>query len=254
MLPRPMIRERFFIVSSLLAVILAVAAGCRATTQDVVTYGGQLPRPVIVLVHDFTSMPGEGQLDTGIVGRLRERLQGTSLTEQQVELRQKVTGIMTAGLVQEIGKLGIPAQPASMPPAVEGPTLAIEGQFLTIDEGNRTRRLVIGLGAGASHVRVAVQILETIGGQQRLVEDFYTNAQSSRKPGFGPMAGAGAASGASAGVTAGVGLGTDVVMGPQDAESDTKQAAKAITKQLAQFFAKQGWISADQAERYQLIP
>ena len=49
-------------------------------------------------------------------------------------------------------------------------------------------------------------------------------------------------------------LGTDVVMGPQDAESDTKQAAKAITKQLAQFFAQQGWISSNQAGRYQLIP
>ena len=53
MLTRPMIREPFLIVSSLLAVILS--AGCRATIQDVVTYGGQLPRPEIVLVHDFTS-------------------------------------------------------------------------------------------------------------------------------------------------------------------------------------------------------
>ena len=54
--------------------------------------------------------------------------------------------------------------------------MSIEGQFLTIDEGNQTRRLVIGFGAGASHVRIAVQVLETIAGQHRLVEDFYTNA------------------------------------------------------------------------------
>jgi hypothetical protein len=37
-------------------------------------------------------------------------------------------------------------------------------------------------------------------------------------------------------------------MGPQDAESDTKQAAVAIAKELARFFAKQGWITAEQAE------
>lgn len=129
--------------------------------------------------------------------------------------------------------------------------LSIEGQFLTIDEGNRTRRLVIGFGAGASHVRIAVQMLETIAGQHRLVEDFYTNASSSRKPGFGPtMAGVGAVAGAASAVTAGVGLGTTALMGPQDAESDTKQAAVAITKELARFFAKQGWITAAQAERY----
>ena len=158
---------------------------------------------------------------------------------------------MTAQLVQEIGKLGMPAQPASLPTAAQGPTLAIEGQFLTIDEGNRTRRLVIGLGAGASQVRVAVQVLETVGGQERLVEDFHTNARSSRKPGFGLMAGAGAA-GAATGMTTGIGLGTDALLGSQDAESDTRQAAVAITKELALFFARQGWISTEQADRYQL--
>src|SRR5215468_2748619 len=80
---------RFLALLGLLIPMLAIMAGCRASTQDVVTYQqGQLPRPVLVLVHDFTSMPGEGQLDTGIGARLRQRLEGTSLTEQQVELRQ----------------------------------------------------------------------------------------------------------------------------------------------------------------------
>ncbi len=247
-------RRRSLAMSGLAISVLALVTGCRATTQDVVTYGGQLPRPQLVVVHDFTSLPGEVQLDTGIASRLREQaMQGTPLNEQQVQLRQKVTAIMSAQLVQEVRKLGMPAQSASMSTPVQGPTLSIEGQFLTIDEGNRTRRLLIGLGVGASHVRVAVQVFETVDGQHRLVEDFYTNARSSRKPGFGPLAGVGAATGAAAETTA-VGVGTGVAMGPQDAESDTKQAAVAITKQLAQFFARQGWITAEQAERYGLIP
>jgi len=37
--------------------------------------------------------------------------------------------------------------------------------------------------------------------------------------------------------------------------SDTKQAAVAITKELARFFAKQNWITAEEAERYhRLMP
>jgi len=260
MLMRSMLRVRRagHLPASLgLAVLVLVVGGCRTSTQDVMTYSGRLPRPQLIVVHDFTSMPSQVQLDTGVIGRLRERLQageGDSLTQQQIELRQKVTAIMTAQLVQEISKLGMAAQPATTMSGVPGPILSIEGQFLTIDEGNRTRRLVIGLGAGASHVRVAVQVLQTIDGQQRLVEDFYTSAHSSRKPGFGPMAGAGAATGAAAGTTAAVGVGADVVMGPQDAENDTKQAAIAVAKQLAQFFAQQGWITPEQAERYRLIP
>jgi Domain of unknown function (DUF4410) len=81
---------------------------------------------------------------------------------------------MTTQLVQEIRKLGLPVESAEMAGPVTEGQLSIEGQFLTIDEGNRTRRLVIGFGAGASHVRIAVQMLETIAGQHRLVEDFYT--------------------------------------------------------------------------------
>jgi hypothetical protein len=127
---------------SLLLAVLA-AAGCRAATPDVATYSGQLPRPAIVLVHDFTSLPGEVEL--------------------------------------------------------------------------------------------------------------YASARSSRKPGSGPVAGAGAATGA-AGASTGIGLGADVVVGPRDAESDTRQAARAIAKELAGFFAKQDWISPEQAERYRLIP
>jgi Domain of unknown function (DUF4410) len=225
---------------------LVIITGCRATTQEVVTYGNQLPRPQRVVVYDFTSTPGEVHLESGLVGRLEEHIrtqEGTPMAEQEAKLQAAITRIMTAQLVQEIRKLGVPVESAAAAGPVTEGELSIEGQFLTIDEGNRARRLVIGLGAGASHVRVAVQVLETIAGQHRLAEDFYTNANSSRKPGFGPMAGAGAAAGAATAVTAGIGLGATVLMGPQDAENDAKQAAVAVTRELAQFFAKQGWIT-----------
>jgi Domain of unknown function (DUF4410) len=222
-----------------------VLSGCRATTENVVTYGGQLPRPQRIVVYDFTSTPGDVQLQSGLGGRIKESMreaEGASLADQQTKLQQDIMRLMTAQLVQEIGKLGlgVPVQSAKTAGPVTEGQLSVEGQFLTIDEGNRTRRLVIGFGAGASHVRIAVQMLETIAGQHRLVEDFYTNASSSRKPGFGPMAGVGAVAGAASVVAAGIGLGTTALMGPQDAESDTKQAAVAITKELARFFAKQG--------------
>ena len=233
--------------------LFGVLIGCRASTENVMTYGGQLPRPQRIVVYDFTSTPGDVQLQSGLGGRIKESMreaEGASLTEQQTKLQEDIMRLMTAQLVQEIGKLGLPVESAETAGPVTEGQLSIEGQFLTIDEGNRARRLVIGFGAGASHVRIAVQMLETIAGQHRLVEDFYTNASSSRKPGFGPMAGVGAAAGAASALTAGVGLGTTALMGPQDAESDTKQAAVAITKELARFFARQGWITAAQAERY----
>jgi hypothetical protein len=40
----------------------------------------------------------------------------------------------------------------------------------------------------------------------------------------------------------------------RDTKRDTRAAARAIAEELAGFFARQGWISREQAERYSLIP
>src|SRR5262245_40477650 len=245
-------------IVGLAILVLAPVTGCRTATENVTTYGDRLPRPQLIVVHDFTSNPGEVHLQSGLIGRVTEQIrsaEGTPVAEQEAQLRSQITGTMTAQLVQEIGKLGLPVTSAAAAGAVTGQVLSIEGQFLTIDEGNRARRLLIGLGAGASHVRTAVQVFETNGGQHRLVEDFYTKAESSKKPGLAVTGGAGAAVGAATAVTAGVAAGTTVMAGKQDAESDAKEAAVAVTKELAKFFAAQGWITAEKAEQYhRLLP
>jgi hypothetical protein len=77
---------------------------------------------------------------------------------------------------------------------VTGPTLSIEGQIVSIDEGNKAKRLVIGFGSGESEVRTLTQVYEvTSEDGHHLVEDFYTTVKSSKKPGFGPFARMGAA-------------------------------------------------------------
>ena len=111
------------------------------------------------------------------------------------------------------------------------------------DQGNRLRRVVVGFGAGASEVRTLVQVFETTSDGRRLVEDFYATVKSSRKPGFGPMAGVGAAAGhavTSAAVSTGVGIAT---AHSQTVEGDAKNTADEITKVLKKFFVEQGWIA-----------
>ena len=158
-------------------------------------------------------------------------------------------GSATATLVDEIRKLGLRAEPAAVASPGAGTTLSIEGQVLSINEGNKTRRLIIGFGAGASEVRTLTQVYEVTGGAHRLVDDFYTTAKSSRKPGVGPMGGAGAAAGraaTSAAVSGGVGLASER---SQTAEADAQHAAREIAKELAKFFVEQRWITQDQADQ-----
>src|SRR5215510_12962355 len=236
---------------ALAAVILTVVAGCaRVSTEHVEMSIDRLPRPELILVHDYQVSRDEVQLDSAISSRVERAMKGTPEAEDRLKVEQEVSRALTSTLVDEIRKLGIRAEPAAMASAVTGPTLSIEGQIVSINEGNKAKRLVIGLGSGASEVRTLTQVYEvTSGDGHRLIEDFYTTAKSSRKPGFGPMAGLGAAAGLAASRAAaagGVGMATSL---SQTVEADVKHSAKQIAKELAKLFVEQGWIAQEQADK-----
>jgi hypothetical protein len=102
--------------------------------------------------------------------------------------------------------------------------------------------VAIGLGAGRSDVRVQAQAFEVTPQGRRLAEEITVDAKSGLTPGMAETMGAGALGGhflvstaASAGVHAvSESVGTSVV-------ADADRAAKGIAKQLARFFAEQGW-------------
>jgi hypothetical protein len=211
--------------------------------------GPGLPKPDLIIVHDYQVSRGEVQLDSGIGSRIERLVEGTPEEQDPLKLEQSVVRSGTTTLVEEIRKLGLRAEPAATASPGSGSTLSIEGQVLSINEGNKTRRLIIGFGAGASEVRTLTQVYQVTGGERRLVADFYTTVKSSRKPGVGPMGGAGAAAGraaTSAAASTGIGLASER---SQTAESDAQHAARAIAKELAKFFVEQGWITQDQANK-----
>ena len=234
----------------LAALVLATVTGCaRVSTESVMMHGPGLPKPDLIIVHDYQTARDEVQLDSGIGSRIERLGQGAPEEQDRIKLEQSVARIGTTTLVDEIRKLGLRAEPAAMASPGAGYTLSIEGQILSINEGNKTRRLMIGFGAGASEVRTLTQVYEVTRGEHRLVDDFYTTAKSSRKPGFGPMSGAGAAAGraaTSAAASGGIGLTSER---SQTAEADAQHAAREIAKQLAHFFVEQHWITQDQANK-----
>lgn len=231
----------------LVAVALAGLAACaRTSVENVNERAVGLAKPQLVVVHDFAVTPGDVALDSAIREQLIRTVQETPATEQELKTGREVARVVSENLVKEINTLGIPTVPAATATPTAGPTLVVDGQFVSVDEGNRTQRMVIGFGAGASEVRTLVQIYETTNDGRRLVEDFYTTVKSSLKPGMGPMRGAmGAAAGRAAGSAAATtGVGGLVGARSQTVESDAKQTADEIAKVLKKFFAEQGWIPA----------
>ena len=223
--------------------LVGVSSCARTSVENVDVRAAGLPRPQLIVVHDFAVSADAVELDHAIGARALEAVKGEPEVQAHIKIGTEVAKVLTENLVKEIGsKFRIPTVSATNASPVAGPSLQIEGQFLTVDQGNRLRRAVIGFGAGASEVRTMVQVFETTNEGQRLVEDFYTTAKSSRKPGFGPMAGAGAAVGtvaASVAVSSGVSIAT---AHSQTVEGDAKATADEIVKALKKFFAEQGWI------------
>ena len=233
------------------AIALTMMTACaRVSTGPVQMSSDRLPKPDLILVHDYLVSRDEVQLDSGVSSRLERAVKGTPEAEDQLKIAQQVSRALTKTLVDEIRKLGIRAEPAAATTPVVGRTVSIEGQIVSIDEGNKTRRLVIGLGSGASEVRTLTQVYEvTSGDAHRLIEDFYTTTKSSRKPGFGPIAGFGAGLGMAAsraGAAGGVGVATEL---SQTVETDVQHGAKQIAKDLATLFVRQEWITQEQAEQ-----
>lgn len=235
---------------AMVAMAVAAMAGCaRVSTEHVQRTTDRLARPTVILVYDYQVSPSEVRLDSALSSQIKRAVKGTPKTEDQTKVEQEVSRVLTTTLIDELRKLGIPAEPARMASSVSRPALSIEGQIMSIDEGNKAKRLVIGLGSGASEVQTLTQVYEmTSGDGHRLVEDFYTTVKSSRKPGFGPMAGIGAAAGlAAAHIAAAGGVGA-VTSLSQTVEADTKHGAKQIAKELAKLFVQQGWIGQEQAD------
>src|SRR5215831_12474664 len=102
-----------FVEVAMLAV--ALMAGCaRTSVQDVQMTAPGLPRPQLILVHDFVTSPSAVSLDRAIGARLLRMAQEQPIATDQEKVAQEVAHIVTQNLVKSINELGIPAQPGTI--------------------------------------------------------------------------------------------------------------------------------------------
>ena len=227
-------------------VTLAVGAlaGC-TNVGTVAEYSGTVPRPDRILVYDLAVTPGEVDMDRGLSAQLQQAVSGEPRTLQEVEVGRKAAQALSERLVKEIRDMGLPAQRGYGGPPSWGRTVMIKGAFVSVDEGNRTERVVIGLGIGRSDIRATVEVLEARRDERpKMLEELTVEARSGFKPGMAETMGAGAAAGnlaaaaavSAAGTVASESLGAGV-------DDDARRAARKIAEQLRPFFVRQGWIA-----------
>ena len=177
---------------------LAVLAACTSAESQVETGAATLPQPQVVIVDSFAASADEVTMDEGLSAEVVEAIKahrGDSRTEQEVQASRQVANAIADKLVVEIRDMGLNAQRGSTVPAGMHNAVLIKGQLVSIDEGNRTERVIIGLGAGRSDVRAQVQVYELTAAGRQLIDTIEVDAKSGLAPGMAESMGVGGLTG-----------------------------------------------------------
>lgn len=244
----PYWHNRRVVMLMTIAGFLLTACGHASVQTTSLYQGTSLPKPSVILVRDFVVTPTDVALDSGRLARLRRLVSGSSDSQQQAAAAQAVVDALSDELVKEIGKMRLSAKRVAADAAIteDGSAALIDGNILSIDEGNRAKRVAVGFGAGASKVEASIA-LSYLAGQtapQQLAR-FRASGNSGYAPGMLATGGASAAAGAATSVA--VSGGTQAIRESNGATvtADAGGISKKIADQLRVIFAKQGWIAAN---------
>ena len=212
-------------------------------------------RPDQIVIYDFAVSAEDVKENQGILDRAYRASTQNEEQEQQakLELGHSLAKDLADDLVKQLQGLGFNASRLPRGSRASGTNvLVLDGDFVDIDEGNRARRLIIGFGAGASKLdtQVMLGLLSSTGAQSPLL-NFSTHAESGKMPGAAVTMGAGAAAqggATAASAAASAGMSGAKIYGSM-MTTLAANTSKQITAYLSQYFAVQGWISQEQAEK-----
>jgi len=227
----------------LLATSCATRVASSAPSQSPEATSVQRPRRV--LVADFQVDPGAVRQDQAIGIRLQRSMDGGNAEAARGAIAAEVQSAISDTVVEALSKAGLPAEHA-IPGAVYRPgDLVVAGRVLRIDEGNRTRRLGIGFGAGKSIVEARAELYAVVpDGPPVLLQTYDGKSDSGRKPGMAigaslAVAQSDAALGALSVVTNVSGEVRHTPVGKEAASLGHRLATD-----IGGFAAERGWISA----------
>lgn len=212
-----------------------------AKVEIIKSYSGSelLPKPEMVVIKDL-AVPAEAiTTDESVAAQLhRKRMlrRGSDEDSTPEVLTQQVQASFAEALASELKKVNVQSQRAyGGNSAFIASSLIIDGEFLAINEGDKSKRIMIGFGRGASDIQAHVIVSSWSKGQRTVVLEFNLRSDSGKKPGAAATMGAGSlAVGAAAG-----GVGDNKAT----AQADGSRMGKAVAKQIEGFMIGQKWMS-----------
>jgi hypothetical protein len=229
-----------FVLGVLLSLAISACATTKVSDRDQLV-GGQLPRPNHIWVYDFATSAADIPANSSFVG---EDLQDAPDQSAQHIATGREIGAQIAGeLVAEIQQMGLPAELGTKGTTVQIDDLEIQGYLISFNKGSESKRVAIGLGAGSSELKVAVEGFQMTAQGLRKLGSETTDATGNKTPGMGVGLLTMLATHNPAGLIISTGMKAyDEKTGKDKLQGRAKQTAREIAEQLKKKFEEQGWI------------
>jgi hypothetical protein len=208
--------------------------------------GDAQPKPDKVLIHDFDVPPDVISLDDSPAARLHRRRAAAAAASSPEAVARQLQASFSKALVRELQQASVPAEAVAGADAPPPPhSLSVKGEFTAINQGNKTKRVLIGFGKGASDVQAHVTVSLATEQEPIVLLEFNVKSQSGKKPGAAATVGAGAATmGTVSAPSAAAGVGAGGVLDrTATVEADASRMAKGVAKQIAELMTSQPWAS-----------
>ena len=169
-----------------IAVILssAVLVGCASSdiTQRQ-SYAAQerIPRPGRIIVYDISATPSDVPATAAITGSYSQRQ--SPQTAREIQVGRQLGAQVAANLVRKILDMGMPAERAGHGSAPQMGNVLITGQFISIEEGSRAKRVFIGFGKGSGELRTHIEGYLVTPEGHRLLGSRQVATSGGKKPG-----------------------------------------------------------------------
>ncbi|HSA79795.1 MAG TPA: DUF4410 domain-containing protein [Geminicoccaceae bacterium] len=184
--------------------------------------------------------PGRGAPGIGFAAELASA--GTP-TAEQLEVSRKLGAEVARELVAELQGLGLPAVGATGQPAPQVDDVVLRGHLVSVQEGSASKRVLLGVGAGAAELHTAVEGYQMTPQRLRPLGRGEIQSGGGDMPGMvAPLAVVAATANPIGLVVGGVVKATGEATGSETIEGAAKRTAKETAAEIQKAAEEQGWI------------
>ena len=219
---------------------LVFVAGCASTkvADREILVTEKVPRPNRILVYNFAATPADAPelANQSIEG-------GTPQTAEQIRVGRQLGAQIASHLAAEIRAMGLPGAEVAIGTQPQLNDIVIKSYLLSVQEGSATKRMALGVGAGTSELRAAVEGFQMTPQGLRKLGSGTVDSAGNKTPGAGVGVAGLIATGNPAGLIVSTGMKAyGEASGSSKLEGRAEMTAKEIAAKITPRFQQQGWI------------